>query len=212
MKPFPKSLVDIAENEIRKLIVQGDLALGQRVTESELAQRFGMSKTPVHEALQHLQREGLVQIRPRQGTFVFTFTEEQAESLRQVRILLENFAIQEAVRKNRGRLLLSLGESIKRSLKSLEEGKLLPYHEQDNDFHALFYQYADNPFLSAAHSAVKLKLQVLWRLTLARCFTLDDMKVSIGDHQRLAELILEDKLEEIPAVLYDHSHRVMVFE
>lgn len=212
MIEFPKSLVDIAESEIRKLIVQGELALGQRVTESELAQRFGMSKTPVREALQHLQRDGLVQIRPRQGTFIFTFTEEQAEELRQVRMLLENFAIKEAVRKNRPRLLVSLGENIKRTMKVWDEQKILPYHELDNEFHALFYSYAENSFLDAAHSALKLKLQVLWRLTLVTCFTTKDMEDSIADHRLIAELILQDKLDDIPAVLHRHSHRVLIYE
>ena len=112
------SLLDIAEKELRKLIIQGDLALGQKITESELARRLGMSKTPVHEALKYLHREGLVQVRARQGTFVFDFTEDLVGSLLGVRAILESHAIEEAVRKNRGRLLHGLGENLKQTVLS----------------------------------------------------------------------------------------------
>ncbi len=208
MNGFPKSLTEAAEAEIRKLIIQGDLALGQRLTESELAKRFGMSKTPVREALQHLQREGLIVVRPRQGTFVFTFNEDDVENLRGLRKVLEKFAIQEAMRKNRGRLLLSLGENIKRTMKVLEERKIQAYQHLDKEFHGFFLLHADNPFLNAAYSAINVKLQVLWRLTFdSAAFTLADMEESVSDHRRIAECILTDRAEELSGLLDVHIRR-----
>lgn len=208
MDGLPKSLVDIAEAEIRKLIVQGDLDLGQRVTESELAKRFGMSKTPVHEALQHLQREGLVQVRPRQGTFIFTFNDELVQALLGVRNVLETFALREAVRKNRGRLLRYLGENLKQTLKIYEEGKIAPYFKLDRAFHFSFFDFADNQFLNAAYSAISIKTQVLWRLTFSSDdYTLADVHLSLEDHQYLVENIHEERLDAACERLTYHMYK-----
>lgn len=200
--------MDIAEAEIRKLIVKGDLALGQRITEAELAKRFGMSKTPVHEALQHLQREGLVQVRPRQGTFIFTLTDDLVHSLLGVRNVLETYALREAVRKNRGRLLRSLGENIKQTVKIYEEGKISPYFKLDSAFHASFFDFADNPFLNAAYSAISIKTQVLWRLIfLSPEYSLEDVHSSLGDHQHIVTSIHAENLDAACEALTRHMYR-----
>ncbi|MDL2271747.1 GntR family transcriptional regulator [Desulfovibrio sp. OttesenSCG-928-I05] len=207
MEAFPTSLVVIAENEIRKLIVRGDLEMGRRVTEAELARRFGMSKTPVREALQQLHREGLVQIRPRQGAFIFSFTEEMAESLRGLRIHLESYAICEAVRKNRGRLLKSVGENIARSTNVLEQGDVQGYLALDKEFHALFFLHADDQILNAAYGAISVKLQVLWRKLVGTYSTLTDWEDSLAEHRRMVACILENDLPGAYRELDFHSRR-----
>lgn len=207
MEAFPTSLVVIAENEIRKLIVRGDLEMGQRVTEAELAKRFGMSKTPVREALQQLHREGLVQIRPRQGAFIFSFTEEMAESLRGLRIHLESYAMREAVRKNRGRLLKSIGENINQSAKVLGHGDVQGYLALDKAFHALFFLHADDQILNAAYGAISVKLQVLWRKLVASYSTLADWENSLTEHRRMAACLLENDFPGACRELACHSRR-----
>ena len=65
------SLAGNAAEQIRRKIVDGTLELGQALSENALAAELGVSKTPIREALQRLETEGLVQILPQRGTFVF---------------------------------------------------------------------------------------------------------------------------------------------
>ena len=72
-----------------ELIIDGSLQPGQHLAESELADHLGVSRQPVREALQRLQTEGWVDLRPAQGAFVHTPTEGEVDQLLAVRALLE---------------------------------------------------------------------------------------------------------------------------
>lgn len=65
-----KSLREVAFDAIRNAIIQGRLKPGQRLSETELAEKTGLSRTPIREALHKLELEGLVVTRPRRGTVV----------------------------------------------------------------------------------------------------------------------------------------------
>jgi len=79
---------------LRRMIVDFDLFPGARVTESELAEHFQVSRTPVREALQRLSNEGLIQIRPKQGCFVRQVDIEQISNYYDVRVALEAMAVE----------------------------------------------------------------------------------------------------------------------
>ena len=76
-----RSLTEHAAEALRTRIVHGSLQFGEPFSEIALAAELGVSKTPVREALMQLQRDGLVQIHTRRGTFVFTMTAEQVREL-----------------------------------------------------------------------------------------------------------------------------------
>ena len=79
--------------EIRKLILEGRLASGARIKETELAQDIGVSRTPVREALHSLEREGLVESEPGKGFKVMPLTAAEAQELYPLRALLEPLAL-----------------------------------------------------------------------------------------------------------------------
>jgi DNA-binding GntR family transcriptional regulator len=74
---------------VEELIIYGELAAGEHLVESQLAQRLGVSRIPVREALQLLNRDGWVDLRPRQGAFVHSPTVEEADEVFTVRTVLE---------------------------------------------------------------------------------------------------------------------------
>lgn len=198
-----QSLVAFAENEIRKLISSGDVALGERITESDLARRFGMSKTPVREALLHLRQKGLVQVLPRQGTFVFTMTDEEVEQLHGVRTLFEIYALREAVERKRGRLLRDMVDSIARGRKLLATKKVQQYAALDMEFHRLFFLHAGNSFLNAAYNAIEVKIQVLWHLALK--IYPGQIEFSIGSHESIVKNIVNGDLDAACDILRMHN-------
>jgi DNA-binding GntR family transcriptional regulator len=85
----PAPLREAVHTALIELIINGTLQPGQHLVELELAQYLGVSRQPVREALQRLQTEGWVDLRPAQGAFVHTPTEEEADQLLGVRSVLE---------------------------------------------------------------------------------------------------------------------------
>jgi DNA-binding GntR family transcriptional regulator len=82
--------------QLKSLILGFEIYPGSRVTETELADRFGVSRTPVREALQRLQLEGYLTVRPKQGCFIREIDIEEIDENYQVRIALEMCAIETA--------------------------------------------------------------------------------------------------------------------
>src|SRR5687768_12043001 len=85
----PAPLRQAVYDALLELIVNRTLAPGQHLVEAELAEYLGVSRQPVREALQRLQTEGWVDLRPAQGAFVHTPTDEEADQLLSVRNVLE---------------------------------------------------------------------------------------------------------------------------
>ena len=83
--------------ELRALIIDGEFAQGERLVETELAERFDVSRGPVRDALAQLERGGLVELRPRKGSFVRSLSVADIEEIYSLRQALETLALQIAV-------------------------------------------------------------------------------------------------------------------
>jgi len=91
-----ESAADIAYGAIRQEILGGALAEGERLTETALAARFGISRTPVREALNRLAIEGFVTREPGHAARVAAFPEDEVEQVFQIRVMLESYAARRA--------------------------------------------------------------------------------------------------------------------
>ena len=89
--PSP-SLAEIAYQEVKESILRGDLAAGQPLGPEELAARIGTSRVPLREALQRLEAEGLVMLRPRRGYIVTSLDPDEIRDIFDIRMLLEERA------------------------------------------------------------------------------------------------------------------------
>ena len=87
-------LRDVVFNTLRKAILKGELKPGERLMEIALAERLGVSRTPVREAMRKLELEGLVVMIPRRGAQVANITEKDLNDVLEVRIALENLSIE----------------------------------------------------------------------------------------------------------------------
>ena len=93
IKDRPKSLVQIAQDAIRRGIIQKELKLGQPLKEASLARPLQISNTPVREALSLLKAEGLVVSVPHKGYRVFTLNQEELVAFCELRFTLEAQAL-----------------------------------------------------------------------------------------------------------------------
>ena len=89
-------LREVVFNTLRQAILKGELKPGERLMEIALAERLGVSRTPIREAMRKLELEGLVVMIPRRGAQVANITEKDLNDVLEVRIVLENMAIEKA--------------------------------------------------------------------------------------------------------------------
>lgn len=149
--PRPQSLTEIAVEQIRRAIVAGDLALGERLSEAELARQLGISKTPVREALQQLRIEGLVRVVPQSGTFVFTLSAGEVHELCEVRLALEHTALGLALARARAGLAEVLEAIVRAMREARARDDTRRYLELDTRYHEAFFAHAQNTLLAEIH-------------------------------------------------------------
>ena len=92
-------LRDVVFNTLRKAILRGELKPGERLMEIQLANKLGVSRTPIREAIRKLELEGLVLMIPRKGAEVAQITEKNMRDVLEVRKALEELAVQLACEK-----------------------------------------------------------------------------------------------------------------
>lgn len=180
------TLTDQALDAIRAMIVNGDLKLGEALSEINLASDLGVSKTPVREALLRLKLEGLVTIQPQRGTFVFQMTQAQVVQLSEARNVLETAAIGLAIQRNPDSLARSAGQIVKRMEAALRDGDTTLYRSLDGDFHQAIVDHCDNVYLREAFNNIAFLVQAL-RNRLSVQPELNQS--SLREHQELLELM-----------------------
>ncbi|XAS74297.1 GntR family transcriptional regulator [Micrococcaceae bacterium Sec5.1] len=113
-RPPRMRLADAAHQSLRLAIIEGKLAMGERLTEAHIAEELGMSRAPVREAIQRLAAEGLVSVEPHLGAQVLDLSLEDIVDLHNLRLGLETTAL---------RLFLARGSSAKPLRTHLNEMK-----------------------------------------------------------------------------------------
>jgi DNA-binding GntR family transcriptional regulator len=161
----PKSLTDLAVERIRQAIVEGRLGFGEQISEAVLAAQLGISKTPVREALLRLKPDGLVEIHPQRGTFVFRLTEHEVAEICRFREILEAAALAEAMARDRPRLVARLEANVAAMAAAHQRRDLKRLPQVDAEFHAIVLDCCGNSYLRAAYSLIEHKIHALrWRL------------------------------------------------
>ncbi len=197
----PKSLTELVKEHIRNRIIDGELKLGEALSENVLAAQLGISKTPVREALLQLKLEGLVDIQPQRGSFVFTMNPKEMEEFCDYRIILETAALRGALENDEAGLVPALESRAKKMLKAVEENDLASYRRIDTDYHRQILQRAQNGYLLNAHAQLELKIQALRAHVTQRDRTIE---VSLQEHFDIITLLKDGKRDAALAVLANH--------
>ena len=137
-------LRDVVFNTLRRAILKGELKPGERLMEITLADKLGVSRTPIREAIRKLELEVLVVMAPRIGAKVASITERDLNDVLEVRKGMEVLAISLACKRITGEELEKL-ETIEQSFQKLiESGNLTELAEMDVKFHDTIYQATNN--------------------------------------------------------------------
>ena len=192
----PQLLTDLAADRIREAIVRGELKLGEQVSEAQLAQRMGVSKTPVREALLRLKSEGLVEVHPQRGTFVFRLEPEQVGQLCRYRVMVESAAMREAMTTDAPALAAEMAKLVaemKKAERARDEEALARI---DMEFHWLLFTHCSNGYLRSGYEVIRSQL-----VALRHRSPTSDMASA---HQVLVDAVAAGDVRRATALLAEH--------
>lgn len=169
---------------IRDAIISGALKPGEKVAEPELAERFGISRTPIREAFRQLESEGYLTVIPRKGAVVVSFTEKDVEEFYAIKSILEGYAASKACEHLTPRELDKL-QAINAKLHNLAgQTDIKNFFKIHNDFHELFIRAAGNEKLYDLIMNLVSKFQ---RLRIASLSLPGRMLISVEEHEKIIE-------------------------
>jgi len=198
--------------KIKALIMQGAFETGERLSEDALAQRLGASKAQIRRALAQLAALGVVQVRPRIGTFVFTMNATEFDHLNAARAALECVALKFAMAMpDAGRYVAALAANYQqahalgvRENYRLARQDLFDYRQLDRQFHRLAFDHAKNPYLLAAYAPIDVKI---WTLRSLLTFPEDNVKNSLDAHGAVLHFLQQGDAESACQRLQEHIQK-----
>lgn len=137
-------LRDVVFNTLRQAILRGELQPGERLLEIHLANKLGVSRTPIREAIRKLELEGLVLMIPRKGAVVAEITEKSLRDVLEVRRALEELAMKLACEKILDEEIKELKAAAKEFENALKTKDVTSFAEADVKFHDIIYRTTDN--------------------------------------------------------------------
>jgi DNA-binding GntR family transcriptional regulator len=146
---LPKNLSDIAYNALRSEILRCEITPGSQLVESHIAQRYGISRTPVREALKRLMQDGLIESSPRRGYSVTPVTIRDLQEVFSLRIILEGEAAALATPRVSNRRLDELDELLSSMLRKqdqsfVDNSERMAYISDNTRFHKLIAEASGN--------------------------------------------------------------------
>lgn len=141
-------LRDVVFKTLRQAILRGELKPGERLMEIQLANKLGVSRTPIREAIRKLELEGLVLMIPRRGAEVAEITEKSLRDVLEVRKALEELSVELACDRVTEEDLKELEKAAEEFQRITKNGDVTEIAEADVHFHDIIYRAADNQRLT----------------------------------------------------------------
>ncbi len=200
----PESLTELVTRQLRTAIVSGELEMGGHLSETRIAKDLNVSRTPVREAINRLEMEGLLTVEPQRGTFVFHLGPSELVKLCDARVCLETTALTEAIANHPEQLAHSLEQCTDKMTEARSRQDDTAYLGLDTEFHQHLFDCADNRFLNDAYQAIAPKMAAI-RNRLGR--HPDHMAKSYREHLEILEAVRQRDTETALKVLRSHIDR-----
>ncbi len=194
-------LRDVVFNTLRQAILKGELKPGERLMEIALADRLGVSRTPIREAMRKLEQEGLVVMIPRRGAQVACITEKDLNDVLEVRMALELMAIEKACKRMTDEEIQTMSKAARAFEETLAEGDLVKIAEADIAFHDSIYEAADNKRLLQVLNNMKEQMY-RYRVEYLKDRTTGEQL--IREHEELTEAIRARDIKKAQELSYCH--------
>ena len=198
------SLAKVVRNDMLALILKGALAPGQRINEPDIANRLGVSRVPVREALRELESSGLVVARKHSGVFVRQLEPLEIRDLYQLRALLDGFVGRQAAqlaKAPRAVLLADLKDSIQAMQDAEAQHKVQTYYGENLRFHWLIVAASHNNALTDTYRGLVQKLHLSRLKNLSHDV---GMRASIAEHRDIVKALSQGDPQLCEALMSNH--------
>ncbi|MCW4465527.1 GntR family transcriptional regulator [Glutamicibacter sp. MNS18] len=175
-------------SRLRQMIVTGAVQPGDLLAETALAQDFDVSRTPIREALKQLEREGLVEVRARVGTFVRKPTQREIHEMFELKESFEGLAAGLLARRGPVPELQQLRENVARSQEAVKNDDSELYSHLVHEFHSTLVAGADNRKLSEHYDL--LMNQLAYHRIVSQTLSMPGrLQNSVKEHQAIIDAI-----------------------
>ncbi len=200
------SLNDVTYNKIRDDIMNMTLEPGTDVSVQKLSERYGVSRTPVREAVVRLQQSGLVVIYPQRKTVVSKIDLQRVHEEWFIRTSLETAVVDEFIHKCSELVTDTMQELVKKQKKYLDKGHYIEFHCKDNRFHQLIFETAGEEL---SWSTIENVVSHYSRIQLLYGKMRGIDQSVIDQHERIIETARMRDAKAMRKVVTDHSNDLM---
>ncbi len=195
-------LRDVVFNTLRDAILTGKLVPGERLMENQLAEKLGVSRTPVREALRMLELENLVELVPRKGAQVLDMSEKDIINILEVRSALEGLATSLACKKMTKEDLQQLRNMEVDFEKAVADNDVEHFVDIDEDFHDLIFSATENDKLINMFRNLRIQL---YRYRMAQAKNNEtSMSTIVAHHRSIIRAIENHDSEEGASIAQGH--------
>ncbi len=199
-----RTLREIVADELRAMIMRGDLQPGERLLEDRLAEQLGVSRNPVREAIRALEGTGLVEVIPRRGAYVSSLDPDQVRQLLELRAVLEAYAAERAARRRSPADVDRLRALVDEGRRAAKDNDLVRAAGAHRDFHITIEQAAGNPYIEQAVAPLRHQTELVFSV-------LSDSRAgySWDEHERICDAIAEGDAEAARRRTFEHMDAVV---
>lgn len=201
-KAVRESLTHQVYNKLRTAIVLGHLAPNTRLAQVEIANQMGTSQAPVREALRQLERDGLVEYRPRSGTFVAELSGDKVFEVFSIRSMVESFAVRRAIAHFDSHKRDILNQLIDQMYHAADQDDLLAVVEYDLEFHRCLCRWAEHLALLNIWNPLYAQIQRYLIQTQRHHFP--DLHSIAKTHLIIVEAMCQGNPDEAAQIIEEH--------
>ncbi len=212
-KDFPKKRIqrqslhlEVADN-LRDMIVEGNLAPGHRISEGDLCEQFGISRTPMREALKVLASEGLVEIKPNRGTRVSEITLEDIEEMFEAVSGIERLCGELATKKMTEQDFKHLQGLHNRMTDHFNNRRRNDYFRLNQETHNLIVKLSGNSVLMEVHQNIMVKVR---RARYLAILSVDRWEESVKEHAGILAAMEARDVDLVGKLIRDHVYKTGV--
>ena len=202
MSKYVKTVTEQIYQEIRSEILMRKFRPGEKMTVKMLQEKYGVSSTPIREALTRLQQDGLIDYQPNVGMNVVEYIEKDIKDIFTLMSELDVFAMRLALNAGKmAELVSELRYIQEQAAQRLEIRDCVGFEDYSDQFHLAFYKFADNSRLSIA--AEKTRIQ----LTVFSCVyqqTVENQRSISKEHDQIVLLLAKGRYDEAETALRGH--------
>lgn len=206
----PPSLVDLACEALRRMIIGGQLLCGQRIVENRLTTDLGISRPPLREALRVLEREGLVQAQPRKGVVVTPLTLHDVYEIVTLRAEYERMAVRLGVPCRDQQRLQRCRDALAGMAEAVDGDDQPSYLQCSLRFHVALVGLAGHERLEQAYRSLQLQMMLAMARNRRARETGEDLRGDLSRHRRLLALVEDGDPQQVLAELARHGDRTFL--